>query len=195
MSTRFDALAIAGSAGSLPVICTALEGLDADTVLATVVIAHTAERDARNACDVLGGHCRLPVVEAEEGAPVASGRVHVAAGGYHLLVERSRQFALCAGERIHHSRPSIDVIFETMAEAYGRHLAGMLVSGANTDGADGLYAIHRLGGTTAVQTPDSAAADVMPEAALTRFTPDYVAEPDGLRELVKAWSRPKAVAR
>jgi len=101
----FHALAIGGSAGSLPVICTLLEALDRETELAVVICMHVGTRDVRGLCEVLSHHCALPVVEAEDGAPVAAATVHVAVGDYHLLVERDHVFALCAGERVQYARP------------------------------------------------------------------------------------------
>ena len=173
-------LAIGGSAGSLDVICNVLEALVAPTELAVVLCLHTGSRDVGDLCDVLSLHCALPVAEALDGETLAPNRVHVAGGGYHLLVERAGTFALCAGERIQYARPSIDVLFESMAEAYRRRLAGVLLSGANADGAVGLHAIHRLGGLTIVQNPDTAAAREMPESALKLFTPDRQSSPSEL---------------
>lgn len=190
-SNDYAALAIGGSAGSLPVICAVLEALAPDTRLAVVVCMHVGTRDARGLCDVLSHHCALPVVEAEDGAPVDAASVHVAAGDYHLLVERNRTFALCAGERVHYARPSIDVLFETMAEAYQKRLAGMLLSGANDDGAAGLRAIQAHGGLTLVQRPDTAVVGDMPAAALALFTPDRQNTPEQLSDAVGALSRPE----
>lgn len=190
-SNDYAALAIGGSAGSLPVICAVLEALAPDTRLAVVVCMHVGTRDARGLCDVLSHHCALPVVEAEDGAPVDAASVHVAAGDYHLLVERNRTFALCAGERVHYARPSIDVLFETMAEAYQTRLAGMLLSGANEDGAAGLRVIQAHGGLTLVQRPDTAVVGDMPAAALALFTPDRQNTPEQLSDAVGALSRPE----
>ncbi|MES1946371.1 chemotaxis response regulator [Salinisphaera sp. C84B14] len=185
----YAALVIGGSAGSLEVVCRLLEGLEASTRLAVVICLHTASRDLDELCEVLGRHTTLPVVEAGEGTAVAANRVHVASGGYHLLVERTATFALCAGPRIQYARPSIDVLFEAMADTYRRHLVGILLSGANADGAAGLRAIHRLGGLTIVQSPDTASAPDMPRAALRLFEPDRQHTPSQLIEAVRVISR------
>lgn len=185
----YDVLAIGGSAGSLPVMCRLLEAVDPDTAMAFVICLHTGTRDAHDLCDVFSRYSPLPVVEAEEGAPVKPACVHVAVGGYHLLVERAHTFALCAGERVQYARPSIDVLFESMAEAYQRRLIGMLLSGANADGSAGLHAIQRLGGFTLVQRPDTALVADMPEAALALFTPDRQNSPEELIEAVRELSR------
>ncbi|MBS62856.1 chemotaxis protein CheB [Salinisphaera sp.] len=185
----YAALVIGGSAGSLEVVCRLLEGLEAPTRLAIVICLHTASRDLDDLCAVLGRHTELPVVEAEDGTAVEANRVHLAAGGYHLLVERSATFALCAGPRIQYARPSIDVLFESMADTYRRYLVGILLSGANADGAAGLRAIHRLGGLTIVQTPETASAPDMPRAALKLFEPDRQNSPSQLLDAVRVISR------
>ncbi len=187
----YRALAIGGSAGSLPVLVELLESLAPDTRLAVVVCLHTAASDMDDLCAVLARHCAIPVVEARERDAVRPGRVHVAAGGYHLLVERSLAFSLCAGERVHYVRPSIDVLFETMAEAYGQHLIGILLSGANADGASGLRYIADFNGLTMVQSPGSATAPQMPESALALFSPTRVGEPEQLGAAVAEFSRPQ----
>lgn len=189
MTTSYAALAIGGSAGSLAVLRSTLEGLCADTELAVVVCLHTASRDARQLCDVLSGHTTLPVEEAAPGAPVEPGRVHVAPGQYHLLIERDRTFSLCAGARVQYARPSIDVLFESMADVYRYELAAMLLSGANADGAEGLHAVHRAGGLTLIQHPDFSLVADMPSAALALFEPDRQNTPEQLQSAVKELSR------
>ncbi|GAB3682962.1 chemotaxis protein CheB [Salinisphaera aquimarina] len=188
-STR--ALAIGGSSGSLSVLSMLLEHIVADSGLVVVVCVHTGSRDIDELCGLFARHCAIPVQEAGEREPLAPGRVYVACGGYHLLVERCREFALCAGSRVEYARPSIDVLFETMAEAYGQSLAAMLLSGANADGARGLRYIHELGGLTYVQRPDTASAEQMPRAALALFTPDHENSPQQLGLAIGEMSRVK----
>ncbi|MES1925060.1 chemotaxis protein CheB [Salinisphaera sp. T31B1] len=186
---RHEALAIGGSAGSLPVVIDLLAELAADTALVVVLCLHMGRSRAGDMARVLGRRCALPVSEAGERQRLAPGHVYFAAGGYHLLVERDRRFALCAGERVNFVRPAIDILFESMADAYRDGLAGMLLSGANADGASGLEYIQRLGGLTLVQSPNSAMAAQMPSAALDLFTPDRVHDPMGLGQAVRALSR------
>src|SRR5262249_30989269 len=91
-----------------------------------------------------------------------------------LLIEKGRYFALSVDEPVHFSRPAIDVLFDSAADAYGPALAGVLLSGASEDGARGLARIKEAGGTTIVQSPDSAPAPTMPEAALRLSRADHV---------------------
>jgi two-component system chemotaxis response regulator CheB len=94
--------------------------------------------------------------------------------GYHVLIESDRSIALSTDEPVHYSRPSIDVLFESAAEVFGKRLLGVIVSGASADGAAGLKAIAEHGGTTIVQRPAEAEQAVMPRAAIETVTPSAV---------------------
>jgi two-component system chemotaxis response regulator CheB len=100
--------------------------------------------------------------------------VHLAPPDYHLLVEKRRCLSLSIEEPVRFSRPSIDVLFETAADAYGPALLGLLLAGANDDGARGLARIREAGGATVVQSPDTSTSRVMPEAALRRNASHHV---------------------
>ena len=106
--------------------------------------------------DVLAQRLAVPVVEAVDKLPVTPGTVHVAPPGYHLLVERGGTLALNCDAPVLFSRPSINLLFETASDAWGPALAGILLTGANEDGALGLARIHRAGGYTVVQDPAQA---------------------------------------
>ncbi len=112
--------------------------------------------------------------EVEDKEPIVPGTVYVAPPNYHLLVERTRTFALSADEAVLFSRPAIDVLFESAADAYGNHLAGIVLTGASADGARGLSAVKRRGGIAIVQSPDGALAPEMPRAALSMVKADHV---------------------
>jgi len=109
--------------------------------------------------------CQLPVVEIEDKQPIQPGRVHLAPGDYHTLVEPG-YFSLSLDAPVQHSRPSIDVLFETAAEAYGSAVVGVLLTGANRDGADGIAAIKAAGGRTFAQDPATAERTEMPQSAI-----------------------------
>lgn len=181
---RFDALVIGGSAGSLQVIRVVLENMAPGRGIAVVVCVHTPGDGAGDAVAWLADKTRLRVCEITDGMPIVPDRVYIAPGGYHMLAEKSRYFSLSIDARVNYSRPSIDITFETMAEVYRERLLGMLVSGANEDGARGLARIHDLGGTTLVQRPDDAAAADMPSAALAIFSPSLQTTAGGLRDAV-----------
>jgi two-component system chemotaxis response regulator CheB len=134
---------------------------------------------------LLGRHTAWPVREVDDKAPVAPGTVHVAPPGYHLLVQPDG-FALSTEAPVRFSRPSIDVLFESAADTYGSRLVGVVLTGANDDGARGLARIGRVGGVTMVQDPATATRRDMPLAALTLVVPDVLADLDGLATALAA---------
>jgi two-component system, chemotaxis family, protein-glutamate methylesterase/glutaminase len=179
-----DAVAIGASAGGIDALFTLLQDLRPPMDAAMIVVLHLPEQHESRLVQVLGSRTVVPVVEAQPHSPVHPGTIYVAPPGYHLLVEQDRSFSLSCDPPVHFSRPSIDVLFESCAEAYGDRLLGMLLTGANEDGARGLQAVQERGGRTAVQDPADAAYPVMPEAALARFAPDHVLPLAGLRALL-----------
>jgi two-component system, chemotaxis family, protein-glutamate methylesterase/glutaminase len=164
----FAAVVIGGSAGGLEALSRILERLPSDFRLALAVVLHMPSTGPNILVQVLSCHTRLPVREAQDKEPAEPGTIFVAPPGYHLLVDRGPSFALSLDGPVHFSRPSIDVLFESAADEYGERLIGVLLSGANEDGASGLQAIERAGGLAVVQAPEEAQSPTMPEAALAR---------------------------
>jgi two-component system chemotaxis response regulator CheB len=116
--------------------------------------------------DLFKATCQVEVCEAEDKAPIKPGTIYFAPPDYHLLVEADRCMSLSSEEPVHYSRPSIDVLFASAADVYGQKLVGVVLTGANCDGAQGLKAICEAGGTALVQRPEQAHASAMPQAAL-----------------------------
>ena len=164
-----EAIVIGGSAGSLDVLLVALPALPADFALPIAIVLHLAPTGPSLVAQVLAERCRLPVREVEDKEPIVPGTIYVAPPNYHLLIERHRAFALTVDEPVRFSRPSIDVCFASAADAYGPAVAGLLLSGANDDGVDGLARIVAAGGVALVQDPASASSPTMPQAALRRL--------------------------
>ncbi len=167
-----QAIVIGCSQGGFNALKILLGGLDARLTQALMICCHTSG-DVLALCDLLASHSTLPVVEARERQPSVGGTVHVAPGGYHLLLENDRHFALSVDEQVRFSRPSIDVLFASAADVYHSGLIGVILTGANRDGAEGLTRIRQRGGMAIVQTPDSAEAAAMPSAALETAGADY----------------------
>jgi two-component system chemotaxis response regulator CheB len=138
-----------------------------------VVCCHTGSSTVDLMCELLSRHATLPVKEAHERAPLEGGVIHVAPSGYHLLVEASHRFALSVDERVSFARPSIDVLFDSAAEAYRDALVGVLLTGANSDGAEGVQRIRQWGGVAIVQDPADADVPAMPAAALELAGADH----------------------
>lgn len=174
MTRAIEAIVIGGSAGALDALIAILPGLPAGYPIPIAVVLHVRPEGAPLLVPVLASRCALAIKEAEDKEPFAPGTLYIAPANYHLLVERDRWFSLSVDEHVHFSRPSIDVLFESAADAFGAGLLGVLLTGANEDGARGLAAIRTAGGTTLVQSPDTAQARTMPEAALRLHRPDEV---------------------
>jgi two-component system chemotaxis response regulator CheB len=161
-----ELVVVGGSAGAIEVLGQIAQRLTLGFAPAMAVVVHMAQ-DARPMLhEILAGPGRPPMKLAEDKEPIVPGTLYFAVPGYHLLVEADRTFALSVDEPEHFSRPAIDVLFESAAEAYGERVAGIVLSGANADGAAGLRAICEAGGVGIVQRPDEAEVPVMPEAAL-----------------------------
>lgn len=161
-----QAIVIGCSAGGLTALQRLLPGLDTNLGVPVIVCCHTGSADVTILVSLLGRSARLPVVEATERAPADPGVIHVAPSGYHLLVEPNLHFSLSVDGKVAYSRPSIDVLFETAADAWHDGLVAVLLTGANSDGAQGLVAVRRAGGYAIVQDPLTAEVDVMPLAGL-----------------------------
>ncbi|QDE40651.1 chemotaxis protein CheB [Luteibacter pinisoli] len=165
MSPR-TAIAMGCSAGGLAALLRILPALDRQLAVPVVVCCHTGSSDVSLLVELLARVSALPVVEAAERAPADPGVVHVAPSGYHLLVEANAHFSLSVDARVTYARPSIDVLFESAADAWRDGLVAVLMTGANSDGAEGLKAVRHAGGFAIVQDPATADSDVMPRAGL-----------------------------
>ena len=178
------AVVIGASAGGVEALLSVLAGLRRGACPAVIVVLHMPEDRDSVLADLLAQRLSVPVAEAVDKLPVTPGTLHVAPPGYHLLVERDGTLALNCDPPVMFSRPSIDLLFETAADAFGPALMGVLLTGANEDGARGLACIHDAGGCTVVQDPAEAQARAMPLAALATHTPDAVLPLAGIRALL-----------
>ena len=171
---RTELIVIGASAGGVAALLGLLAPLPASYPLPIVAVLHLLPRRSSRLASVLGSHLALPVHEPVDKEPIEGGRVYVASADYHLLVELDRCFSYSAEPPVSFARPSIDVLMVSAADAYGPALAGVLLTGANMDGAEGMAAVHAGGGLTLVQLPAEAEVATMPEAAIARFAPDHV---------------------
>ena len=169
---RPELIAIGCSQGGFNALRILLGGLDRRLSQTLLVCCHTSG-NVDSLCELLGNHSALPVMEARERQLATGGAVHIAPGGYHLLIENDRHFALSVDEQVCHSRPSIDVMFSSATDVYHSAMIGVILTGANRDGAEGLARIRQRGGIAVVQDPESADASAMPRAALELAGADY----------------------
>lgn len=166
MSSRAEAIVIGASAGAIEALSVLLPSLPQDFALPILIVVHVPLDKGSLMADLFAAKCKLEVCEAEDKAPIRRGVVYFAPADYHLLVEADKRLSLSSEEPVNYSRPSIDVLLETAADAYEDGLVGVVLTGANSDGAKGLRRVCKLGGRALVQRPDAAYAAAMPEAAL-----------------------------
>lgn len=179
-----EAVVIGASAGGVAALLRLLPGLPADFACAIVVAMHIPEGRQSNLSSVFQHRMRLPVREARDKEELSSGTLYFAGSGYHLSVESDRSFSLSCEDRVNFSRPAIDYLMESAADAYGPALLGILLTGANNDGAAGLAAIGVAGGLTVVQSPDEAEQPIMPLEAIRLRVPDLILPLDDIHSLL-----------
>lgn len=160
------AVVVGASAGALDALSHLLPALPRDYPLPLMTVVHLPADKKSIMAELMRRKCQVNVQEAEDKEPIVGGTVYFAPPDYHLLVERDRRLSLSSDEPVLYSRPSIDVLFESAADAYGTGLIGIIMTGANSDGARGLKAIMDAGGVGIVQRPDLAQVSTMPQAAL-----------------------------
>jgi two-component system, chemotaxis family, protein-glutamate methylesterase/glutaminase len=161
-----EAVVIGASAGALEVLSNLLPALPSDYRLPILIVVHLPPDNTSLFAELFRARCAIRVREAEDKEPIEPGVVYFAPPDYHLLVEEDKRLSLSDDEPVLFSRPSIDVLFESAADAYGGGLIGVVLTGANSDGANGLKAVVEAGGVALVQSPGSAYAVAMPEAAI-----------------------------
>jgi two-component system chemotaxis response regulator CheB len=184
-SRRVEILAVGASAGGIDALFRLFGGVRPGPRVPVAVVLHLPPGHDSQLAPLLTHRLQFPAVEASPGQPLQGGRLHLAPPGYHLLVEPDRTLSLSCEPPVHWSRPSIDVLLQSCAHAYGPQAAAIVLTGANADGAAGLAAVAQAGGLTAVQDPAEAAHPAMPLAAITAARPDFVLPLDGLRRLAR----------
>jgi two-component system chemotaxis response regulator CheB len=170
-----EAVALGVSTGGLEALERLLAGLPRDFPAPILAVQHLDPERESLLADLLSAHTRLRVKEADPDEQPLPGTVYLAPANYHLQVEPGGRLSLSADPPVNFARPSVDVLFETAAAAFGPALAGIVLTGAGQDGARGLKAIQARGGITIIQEPGDAACPGMPQAALAAVRPDHVA--------------------
>lgn len=174
INSNFKVLIIGGSAGSLSVLMQVLPQLTAIKSFAIVIVVHRKSTDEQTLEKLIDLKSVVKLRQVEDKVRLLPGFIYVAPSNYHLLFEKNHKLSLDTSEKVNYSRPSIDVSFESAAEVYKNLLIGILLSGSNADGTNGLKAIQKEGGTIVVQNPETADMPFMPNNAIQNMTPDYV---------------------
>jgi two-component system chemotaxis response regulator CheB len=191
---EIDAVVIGASAGGVDALAILFDSLPAGFKPAILVVVHIPPDRPSRLAELYRQRCQLPVREALDKEPVAPGTIYFAPPDYHLLVEKDRTLSLSSDPPVAFSRPSIDVLFDSAALAYRERLLGIVLSGANSDGAQGLATIRRAGGVGWVQLPVDAAADAMPRAAIEAAGADLVLAVRDMAERLPQLRSGRAVA-
>ncbi len=173
-TTRYEAIVLGVSAGGLRALSTVLPEMPEDFGMPVIVVQHVAADSDGYLAEHLNARCALRVGEPLDKEPIQPGNVYLAPAGYHLLVERERTFALSVDPPVNHARPSIDVLFESAADAYRHGVVGVVMTGASADGSRGLARIKEHGGLAIVQDPATAESNAMPLAAISATEVDHV---------------------
>jgi two-component system chemotaxis response regulator CheB len=160
------AVVIGASVGAIDALSSLLPTLPAAYPLPVLVVVHVPADKKSSLAELFAPRCQVGVKEAEDKESIGAGMVYFAPADYHLQVEPDFTLSLSSDEPVLFSRPSINVLFESAADAYGSNVIGVVLTGASTDGALGLQAITMAGGMALVQTPDTAEGETMPRAAL-----------------------------
>ena len=176
-------VAIGASLGGLAAFEAVLRALPQDFGLPVILVQHRRQETDSRLCELLQRHSALPISEPDDRAPLEAGRVYLAPAGYHLLVERD-VFFLSVDPPVSNARPSIDVLFDSLAEAYGNRAVAVVLTGASDDGAEGARAIKQSGGKVFVQNPETAQAPTAPRSALAQTEVDGVLELPAIAELI-----------
>ncbi len=175
MSTdQYSAIVIGTSAGGMVALTKLLSPLPEDFFLPVIVVQHVHPTQDGFMVDNLNSKCSLTVKEADGNEVIQPNNIYLAPPNYHLLIERDKTFSLSIDEKVKYSRPSINVLFESSADAYASGLAGIILTGANDDGAMGLKMIKENGGLAIVQDPDTAEYPFMPRAAINMVKVDHI---------------------
>ncbi|HSI05090.1 MAG: chemotaxis protein CheB [Myxococcota bacterium] len=171
---------IGASAGAVDVLRVVLPAFPKDASCSVVVVVHVPEGRPSLLADIFGPLCALPVSEIDDKQPLTPGTIFFAPPGYHTLIEDASTLSLSNDDPQNYSRPSIDVLFDSAAEALGDQVLGVLLTGASPDGAEGCVRIRAAGGFVIVQEPATCVSPVMPRAALDRGAADLVLSPEAI---------------
>jgi len=181
---RYKAVVMGLSAGGLQALKVLIPSLPSSFALPVAIAQHNSENSGGFLASYLNEIGELTVKEAEDKEPLCAGHAYLAPPGYHLLIEDDETFSLSVDPRVNYCCPSIDVLFESAADAFGESLIGIVLTGANSDGSRGLKAIKARGGVAIVQNPASAESRYMPQAALNATPVDHVVTLDELAPLL-----------
>ncbi|SFS02576.1 two-component system, chemotaxis family, response regulator CheB [Stenotrophomonas maltophilia] len=169
-----EVMVVGASAGGVAALQAIVEALPAGLSVPVLVVLHVPRDRNSRIVEVLSPHCAVPVREAEDKQPIERGTVTFAPPDYHLLVEDRSSVALSIDPPVLYSRPAIDPLFESAAAVFGPRVLALLLTGASSDGSEGVAAVREAGGRAWLQCPEEAEASMMPASALQHAGADAV---------------------
>ena len=150
------------------------------------MVIHRGKNNYSDIENLFNSNCNIPVREIADKDNIDAGMVYITPANYHTLIERNKTFALDVSESVWYSKPAIDVTFENAANVYGDKCAGILLSGANQDGAEGLLKLRTSGALTIVQDPEDAEISTMPQAAVDLHAAEYILKADEVINIMRS---------
>jgi two-component system chemotaxis response regulator CheB len=171
---NYEAIVIGVSSGGLNAMKVMFSCLPKEFNTPIIIVQHIGSQSENLWISLLNDKSNLYIKEADEKESIENGKVYIAPPNYHLLIERDKTFSLTIDERVNYARPSIDVLFESAAEAYKSKLIGVILTGSNNDGTNGMKRIKEYGGLTIVQDPATAESSYMPASAIAVVQMDYI---------------------
>jgi len=182
---KYKIIVIGASAGGREAFLKVLSPLPEDFPIPIVVVQHVHPTQNMFFIEDMNNQCRLAVKQAEEKEAIQRGKIYFAPPDYHLLIEEDKTFSLSFDEKVNYARPSIDVLFESAADAYASEIIGIILTGANFDGANGLKLIKNSGGLAIVQNPEEAESPTMPKGAINMTKVDHILTLKEIEEFLK----------
>ena len=170
----YEAIVIGISSGGMKAMKIMFSHLPKSFKTPIIIVQHISAHSDSQWIQLLNDTYNVDIKEADEKEKIENGKVYFAPPNYHLLIEKDKTFSLTVDERVNYARPSIDVLFESAAEAYKNKVIGIILTGSNNDGTNGIKRIQECGGLAIVQDPKTAEAAYMPTSAIAAIQPDYI---------------------
>jgi len=171
---QYEAIVIGVSAGGMNALKFIFSVLPSGFSIPIIIVQHVSALSDNDCIKLLNDKSNLTIKEADEKEKIETGNVYIAPANYHLMIENDKTFSLTIDEYVNFARPSIDVLFESAAEAYKNKLIGIVLTGANNDGTKGIKRIKECGGLAIIQDPKTAESSTMPASAIAAIQPDYI---------------------
>ena len=181
---QYEAIVIGVSSGGMNALKIISSSLPVHFNIPIIIVQHLSAHSDSLWINLLNEKSHLDLKEADEKEKIEKGNIYTAPPNYHLLIEKDKTFSLTIDERVNFARPSIDVLFESAAEAYKNKLIGIVLTGSNSDGTKGIKRIKECGGLAIIQDPKTAESEYMPKSAIAAIEPDYILSLEEIVELL-----------